>query len=226
MESNGTNIWMVPLQELAADAEALVPKLLAALVVLAFGGLCAWLCRALSLSLLKAFKLDVRLKDLWLFKEWTKGMKGRTPTEAVASFVFYLILFVSVLLTIHMLGVDGGRRILDSLLGVVPKVLSLLLILFLGTLLAMFFSVVAQLVLAGSGAQHPRFWGKVIAWGTFVATIMFSLEPLGMAGRILGVLVFILLGVLGLAAAIAFGLGCKDLAREFMIELLKEDKPD
>ena len=54
-----------------------------------------------------------------------------------------------------------------------------------------------------------------------------ALEPLGLAGQFLTMSVLILIGVAGLAAAIAFGLGCKDLAREFVIELLKEDKnPD
>jgi len=90
----------------------------------------------------------------------------------------------------------------------------------------MFLSVLAQMVLVGSGAQHPVFWGKVIAWCTFGVTVMFSLEPLGMVGRFLTVTVYIVLGVLGLAAAIAFGLGCKDLAREFIIELLKDKGPD
>jgi hypothetical protein len=144
----------------------------------------------------------------------------------MAAFIFYLILFMAILVAIRMLGVEGGQAILTSLLGVIPRVLSFMLILFLGSLLAMFFSVLAQLALVGSGTQHPGFWGKVIAWGTFGVTVMFSLEPLGLVGRFLTTTVFIVLGVAGLAAAIAFGLGCKDLAREFVIELLKSDKTD
>jgi hypothetical protein len=144
----------------------------------------------------------------------------------MASLLFYFVLFIAVLLAIRMLGVEGGQTILTSLFGVVPRVLSFMLILFLGILLAMFFSVLAQLALAGSGAQHPSFWGKVIAWCTFAITVMFSLEPLGLVGQFLTTTAFIVLGSLSLAAAIAVGLGCKDLAREFIIELLKENKQD
>jgi hypothetical protein len=195
-------------------------------VVLGVGLAVAWLCRSLAAALFKALKLDSSSQDLWIFRFWTRGFHGRKPTETIASFFFYLVLFATILIAIRMLGVEGGQTILTSLLGVVPRVLSFMLILFLGALLAMFFSVVAQLALVGSGVQHPAFWGKMIAWGTFGVTVMFSLEPLGLAGRFLTTTVFILMAVGGLAAAIAFGLGCKDLAREFVIELLKDNQEE
>jgi uncharacterized membrane protein YuzA (DUF378 family) len=223
MNSTSSNIWMAPLQQLADDFGSWAPNLLAALVVLIGGLAAAWVLRALASAIFKALKLDRRLQDLWLFRLWTKGLKGHTPAESLASFFFYLALFAAVLVAIHLLGVQGGQAILSSLLGVVPRVLSFMLILFLGALLAMFFSVLAQLALVGSGAQHPGFWGKIIAWSTFSVTVMFSLEPLGLVGSFLTTTAYILLGVVGLAAAIAFGLGCKDLAREFIIELLKDN---
>jgi len=67
-------------------------------------------------------------------------------------------------------------------------------------------------------------WGKLIAWGTFGVTIVFSLEPLGLAGRLVTDILLLGLGVAGAAAAIAFGLGCKDLARDVIIELLRNDQ--
>lgn len=224
MDTTVTNDWITPFQHLAEDFSGWAPNLLAALVVLGVGLVLAWLARSLVAGLFRLLKLERKLEQVWFFRLWSRGMHGRKPTESMASFVFYLVLFIAVLLAIRMLGVHGGQEILTSLLGVIPRVLSFMLILFLGALLAMFFSVLAQVALVGSGVQHPVFWGKVIAWCTFGVTVMFSLEPLGLVGRFLTTVVFIVLGVLGLAAAIAFGLGCKDLAREFVIELLKEDK--
>lgn len=225
MEMEQGNLWTAPLNQLAIDLGGWAPKLLAALVVLGAGLALAWLCRYLAANLFKALKLDPVLQDLWLFRIWTRNLHHQKPTESVAAFFFYLVLFAAVLLAIRMLGVEAGQTILNSLLGVIPRVLSFMLILFLGALLAMFFSVLAQLALAGSGAQHPSFWGKVIAWSTFGVTVMFSLEPLGLAGQFLTMSVLILLGIAGLAAALAFGMGCRDLAREFVIELLKDEKP-
>lgn len=56
--------------------------------------------------------------------------------------------------------------------------------------------------------------------------MIFALEPLGLVGRFLTIAVFMILGVIGIAVALAFGLGCKDLAREFIIELLKNNSSD
>jgi hypothetical protein len=226
METGTLVGWTAPLRQLAVDFESFAPKLLAALVVLAAGLTLAWLCRNLAWALMKALKLDRTQQDLWLFRLWARGLQGRNPAESLAAFAFYLVLFMATLLAIRMLGVEAGEKILTTLLGIIPRVLSFMLILFLGALLAMFLSVLAQLALGGAGAQHPRFWGKVIAWGTFGVTVMFSLEALGLVGRFLTSTVLILLGMGGLAAAIAFGLGCKDLAREFVIELLKDEDKD
>ncbi|HJT24482.1 MAG TPA: hypothetical protein VJ873_07880 [bacterium] len=225
METKETIDWIAPFHQLAADFGSWAPNLLAALVVLAGGLILSWLFRHLAAALFRTMQLEKKLQDLWFFRLWSRELHGK-PTEAMASFVFYFILFISVLLAIHMLGVEGGEKILSSLLGVVPRVLSFMLILFLGVLLAMFVSVLAQLALVGSGSHHPLFWSKIIAWGTFGMIVMFSLEPLGVVGRFLTTAVFIALGVVGLAVAIAFGLGCKDLAREFVIELVKENQKD
>ncbi len=159
------------------------------------GGLAFVARRYLALGLFKLLKVETKLQDLWFFRLWSQGLQGRKPTDSMAAFIFYIILFMAILVAIRMLGVEGGESILTSLLGVVPRVLSFMLILFLGTLLAMFFSVVAQLALVGSGVQHPGFWGKVIAWCTFGVTVIFSLEPLGLVGRFLTAAVFTVLGV-------------------------------
>lgn len=225
MDVTGNIDWIAPFHQLAADFGNWAPNLLAALVVLFIGLILAWLCRSLASALFRVLNLEKKLQGVWLFRLWSRELHGRKPTQVMASFVFFFIVFITVLLAIHMLGVEGGEKILSALLGVVPKVLSFILIFFLGVLLAMFVSVLAQIALAGSGSHHPVFWGKVIAWGTFGMIVLFSLEPLGVVGHFLITMVFIVLGVLGLAAAIAFGLGCKDLAREFVIEWLKEGGP-
>jgi hypothetical protein len=224
MGSHAENVWTAPLQKLANDVAGLAPKLLAAIVLLVVGLALAWAVRRLVSGVLKLLKLDNKLGDLWLFRVWSRGLRGTTPSAAMANFSFYVVLFATILLAIHTLGVEASQSVLAALLGVVPRVLSFMLILFLGALLAMFFSVLAQLALAGSGIQHPNLWGKLIAWGTFGVTIVFSLEPLGLAGRLVTDILLLGLGVAGAAAAIAFGLGCKDLARDVVIELLKNDQ--
>jgi hypothetical protein len=217
-------VWLAPLHAVWKDLAGFAPRLVAALVVIMAGLFLAWLGQALSYTLCRWLRLDAKLGNVWLFRLWSRGLRGQQPSGSISHFIYYVLLFLGVLLAVRLLGAGVADAVLTSLLGLVPRVFSVMLILFLGALMAMFFSVIAQLILASSNLQHPNFWGKVIAWGTFGVAIMFSLEQLGLVGKFLTQTGLILLGMAGLAAAIAFGLGCKDLAREFLIELLKNDK--
>ncbi len=223
MNPNDGNIWLAPFAQLWGDISQYLPHLVAALVVLLGGFAVAWLLRQLAARVFNWFKMDEKLSGLWLSKLWTRGL-GHQPSVAASNFCFYSVLCLSMILAVRLLGEAFGQTILAALLEMIPRVLSVILILLLGTLLAMFLSVLSQMALAGYEVQHPHFWGKVIAWGTFIVAAMFSLEQLGLAGRVLTVVVLILLGGISLAAALAFGLGCKDLAKEFLIELLRGEE--
>src|SRR5258708_32149511 len=110
------NFWIAPLQQLADDFESWAPHLLAALLVVVVALLAAWLCRYLASALFKVLNLEKKLQDLWFFRLWSRGLRGRKPTDSMAAFIFYLILFIAILVAIRMLGVDGGQAILTSLL--------------------------------------------------------------------------------------------------------------
>jgi hypothetical protein len=212
------------LQAVGADMLHFAPRLIAAILILAAGLFLSWLTKLLAANVCRWLKLDAKLSDVWLFRLWAQSLHGHTPSESIAGFAYFLVMFITVLLAVKILGVGASEKILSSLLVLIPRVFSFMLILLLGFLMAMFFSVIAQLVLASSGIQHPNFWGKIIAWGTMGMAVIFSLEQLGLVGKFLTLVVLIMLGTLGVASALAFGLGCKDLAREFLIELLKDDK--
>lgn len=213
--------WLKPWITFLNDVSAYAPQIVAALLVLVAGLVCAWLIRNLAHLLFRWLKIDQKTGEVWLFRLWSKSTHGHPLSESFANFFFYAVLYIAILIAARFLGV--GENILHTLLEMVPRVLGFILILLLGALMAMFLSVLTQLFLATTRLQHPHFWGKVIAWGVFGVALVYSLEQLGLAGQFLTLAVFILLGIVGLAGALAFGLGCKDLAREFLIELLKEE---
>lgn len=226
MPSIPLQVWLEPLNSVVADIFNYLPRVALALAVLLVGLALAWLVRSFTNTLFKWFKLDQKLTGIWLFHLWSKSMPRHVLSETAANFAFYLILFFFILVSVRMLGVKISETILATMLEMIPRIFGFVLILLVGFLLAMFFSILVQIVLASSNLPHPKFWGKVIAWGTLGLTVMFSLEPLGAAGAFLTHLILIVFITIGVAVAIAFGLGCKDLAREFFIEMLKGDEKD
>jgi hypothetical protein len=224
MDLMQSDTWSAPFISLWQDLAPLLPRVSAALALLLLGWGLGLGLRAMARFLLRALGLDRHLGELWLFQVWSRGHGGQSPSQALGNMAFYGIIFVSAVLAIRALGAGMGVEAFAALMNVVPRVLSVVLILLLGGLLAAFVSAVLQLALAGSKLPHAVFWGKVAAWATFSASIMFALEPLGLAGQLVSEAMLIVLASLGLAAGLAFGLGCKDLAKEFLLEMLHSGK--
>lgn len=217
------DMWLSPIQTLWNDIQYFAPKLITSILFLVAGFLLAWLVQLIVLAFCKAVKIDGKVSHLWFFRIWSQSLQGQKPSRFISKFFYYIVLFISILLSVRVIGGETSAVIIGSLLSLVPRVFSFMLILFLGFLLAMFLSIIAQIILTGSNIPHPKFWGKAVALGTFGVAIVFSIEQLGLAGTLVSVILFSVLGSVGLAFAIAAGLGCKDLVREFIIELLKKD---
>lgn len=226
MDLMNPEVWAAPFTGLWQDLAPWLPRVLAALALLLLGLGVAVGLRSLVRALLRALGLDRKLSNLWIFQLWSRNHQGQTPSQSFGNLAFYSAVFVAALLAMRTLGAGTGQEAFASLLSVVPRVMSVVLILLLGGLLAGFVAALVQLALAGSHQPHAIFWGKVAAWTTFGTAVMFSLEPLGLAGQILTQAILIALAALGLAAGLAFGLGCKDLAKEFLVELFNEGKGD
>ena len=106
-----------------------------------------------------------------------------------------------------------------------------LLIMFFGLLVASFFSRAALLAAVNANLPSPRFRALVVLIIVFVMSMMF--EELGLADETMRLLAFgIVFGAIMLGLAIAFGLGGKDMAHEFLEnrfvrgrKMDKEDEP-
>jgi len=218
--------WLEPLRSVLDDLGDFAPRLVTALLVFVFGLLVTRLAETLARGLCRLLKLDSKLDSVWIFRPWIKGTLSMTPSTTIGTFTFYILLIIVILLTLRVLNPEMNKMILTSMGQILPRMFGFMLIIFLGSLIAMFVSVFAQLVLDRSGVQHPQLWGKVVAWSTFGGAILLSMEQLGIVGKLLTFVVLILFSAIALAGAIAFGLGCKDMARQFLIELLKGDKKD
>ena len=226
MEWTSLSAWLTPLMSVVEDLGEFLPRLFAAFVIFLVGLLAARVSEKLTQGFCRLLKLDRKLERIWLFRPVLQDKVPTAPGRTIAKIVFYTVLIFVILLTLRVLNPDLGGVILTTLGDLLPRTLSFMLIILLGAFIAMFASVISQLVLERSGVQHPQFWGKIVAWGTFCGAVLFSLEQLGIVGKLLSLVVMVLVASLGLGAAIAFGLGCKDMARHFLIELIRGKQKD
>ena len=71
-------------------------------------------------------------------------------------------------------------------------------------------------------SQASRF--KIAEAVVIIFAVVMSLEQLGIAAKIIELTISIVLASLGLSLALAFGLGCRDLAAKYISELIESIK--
>src|SRR2546426_1079064 len=95
------------------------------------------------------------------------------------------------------------------------------LVLAMGVAIAMFLGGVARRVFAGVGLKGSRVRGQAVTIVLTCFAVLLSLEQLGLAAQFIIALGLTGVAAVGLGAALAFGLGCRDLARDFVVEYLR-----
>ena len=217
-------ITWAPLQELLdrlaifADTflHALPVVLLAALVAAA-GALLAALVARLLRGVLRRAGFSTGARSLL-----GHGALGEhDPAHVAASMVQWVLVAVTTLLALDVLGFRLGEELAARLRDALPRVVAAALLLVLGSLAAMLLGAGTQRFFAGAGLPGARLRGQVVtAVFTFFA-MMVALEQLGFAAHFVTAVGLVLTGAVGLTIALAVGLGCRDLARDFVIEYLK-----
>jgi hypothetical protein len=218
--------WTEPWMALGRDLQTTLPRALSAFALLALGGLVALATRRASTRVLRRAGVDSSLSGLFIFRVWSRRHPGQSPSQGLGQALGIGVFLGAALGAAHLAGGAFSQELMSGLLRALPRLFSVLVILLMAVLLASGAGLLTQLVLAGSGSRYAAIWSRAAAWSLFSACALFALEPLGLAGQLLGQAVLILLAGAALAVGLAFGLGCKDLARETLLELLKPEEPE
>ncbi len=140
----------------------------------------------------------------------TPRAPGRQPSELVGVVVMVGILLFSLVAATDVLGLPALTRVVTGLLSLSGQVMAGLVVFAIGLYLAN----LAAGLLRSSGSQQ----GALLAQISRVSILAFSgamaLQQIGVAPGIVNLAFGLLLGAIAVAAALAFGLGGRDVAAE------------
>ncbi len=224
MSESLIKIWE-SLRGAAAEVLEFLPFLILALIFVVLGWLVAGLVRKLVvrvLSYLFSHKPGEQVE-----RALGVDLQQRTKNvELLGSLFFWSIIFMTLILCLNVLGLEVGASIAARLLEIIPGILVASLILILGMVFAVLVEQVVSVILKKAKAMHYLAWSKVLKWITLAFVILLALEQIGIAAKVFISLIQILIAAAALSLALAFGMGCKDIAREIVIEFFKkEEKP-
>ena len=212
---------MDPVNAIVLKMAQFVPNLLGALVILFAGWLIAKVLQNSAVRLLQVFRFDQASEKAGIADLLRKGDIHLTPKQLIGNLIYWLVMLVVFVTAVNALGLTTTSELLNQILLYVPNVIAAVFVMVLGMLLASFLTTVITTAMKGAGVEHAALVGAGVRTAVITFSILVALEQLGIATQILQLVVTVVIGSIGLGLALAFGLGCKDLAANLMDEWLK-----
>jgi hypothetical protein len=217
------------LQDLARGFAHYLPRLIVMLIIAFLGWVVAYLLKVVVRSILRLTKLSEFSKNAGATQLLDQAALPST-TELVSRFVFWVAWVGFILLGVSGLGIVGLQEYISRFFLFLPRLLAALVILFFGLLAASFFSRAALLAAVNANFRSSRLLSILIRIIISIFALAMAFEVLGVAEQTMLIAFGTAFGAVMLGLAIAFGIGGKDLAREFLEKKLatgkREEKED
>ena len=216
-------------QQMARTVLHYLPRLVVMLVLAFVGWVIAYLLKVLTRSILRLTSFS-RLSENTGATRLLNRAALPSSTELVSRLVFWVAWVGFILLGISVLGIAGLQEYISRFFLFLPRLFVALVILFFGFLAASFFSRAALLAAVNANFRSSRLLSVSIRVIISIFALSMVLEVLGVAEETMLIAFGTAFGAIMLSLALAFGIGGKDLAREFLEKKLttgkKEEKED
>jgi len=202
------------LESMWAYIVAYLPQLLGAILILIVGWIVAKLLEQGTEAILEKTRFDMAVDRGGVRAALARTGTKLDPSSLVARLVFWIVFLVAILMASNALGLTAVANMFERLVAYIPNVIVAVLIIVLGMVIGEF---VKDLILASVGTMSgviPVAQVAKVAIMT-LATFM-ALDQLGIARNIVTTAFTLILGAAALAAGLAFGLGNRELAGEYM----------
>ncbi|MFA6548634.1 MAG: hypothetical protein WCT39_01705 [Candidatus Margulisiibacteriota bacterium] len=198
----------------------LVTNLLMALLLILVGCLVAKGLGMLTTLVFTTLQLDKGAEKLGLRKLLEKGEVKRSVSELLGDMVYWLTVFVVIAGIAGIFGL-AVEPMLSRVFTYMGAVLLAAILLGLGLFLATLISGIVRLVTVNLGLQGAKTASRLMYYIVIIFTFITVLAELGINPEVFVPQIGVIIGAFGLAAAIAFGLGCKDMAADFLSNLFR-----
>ncbi len=191
-----------------------LPNLLAFIIILVVGYIVARVVKTLVSKGLQKLGVDQRLHESDASKYVDAVSPGASPSNAIATVVFWLIFLFFFVAAIGALKIPAVTTFMNQVLAYLPNVIVAILIFVVAALIA------GAIAAAISRVMGDTPTGKVVATVlpalVMVIALFMILEQLQIAPEIVRIAFAATMGALALGLALAFGLGGRPIAQKML----------
>ena len=199
-----------PLQDALSTLLSYIPQLIGAIVILIVGYIVAKALQAIVGRVLEGIGFDRWMERGGIKQFFDRADTQHTPHSILSRLVFWFVFIIAITMAADALGIPQVSAVLAQLIAYIPNIIAAILILILAALLANFLSSIVR------GATGSGILASVARYAIIVYAVFAALTQLGVAVELTAPTFLIVLGAVALAAAIAFGIGGREVAREIL----------
>jgi small-conductance mechanosensitive channel len=199
-----------PLQNALSTFLSFLPQLVGAIVILIIGYIVAKVLQAIVGRVLQGVGFDGWMEKGGIKQFFDRAQTNYTPATVIGRLVFWFVFIIALTMAADALGISQVSEVLGQLIAFIPSIIAAILILILAALLANFVSGIVR------GATGSNLLASVSRYAIIVYAVFAAITELGIAVELTAPTFLILLGAVALAAAIAFGIGGREVAGEII----------
>ena len=213
-----------PVKAMLIKIWSYIPTILGAIAILIIGWVVAKFVEAIVVRALKAVRLDVVSDKAGIANMLAQGEIKWTLSELKGVMVYWIVMLSVLAAALNALSLTVASDLLSKLVAYIPNIIIAIFVLVLGSFLASFMAGVVRTAASNAGVGNAKLLAKITQTILLVFAVIVAIEQLNIATAFIAFAVNIILASVGLAAALAFGLGCKDIAAKAMSDMLNKVK--
>jgi len=217
-------VLLEPAKIIVAQIGQFLINVLLVIVILIIGWMISNLVKQLITKVLRTLKVDSLSDRIELDALLAKGGIKYSLSELLGIIGYWLSILVTVVVAINAIGLTIAAELLNKFVLYVPNVIAAIFVLILGMFIAVLLRNIIQTAATNAGLTQVNIFTKIVEVLVIVFAVAIALEQLNIGAKVIQLLIGIVLGSIGLAVALAFGLGCKDIAAKHTAELIERLK--
>ena len=220
--SNWVSVLLEPVKTVLSQIGQFLLNVVAVLIILLVGWINSKIVRTLVTKVLRradSFSERIGLDDLL-----AKGGISYSFSELLGAISYWVGLLITFMVAVNAIGLTIVATLLNSIVLYIPNVVVAIFVLVIGMFIATLLRNLVQTAANNAGLAQTKVLAKAVEVIVMVFAIIIALEQLGIGAKIIELTVSILLTSLGLGVALAFGLGCKEIAGRFVGDLIDKLK--
>ncbi len=215
---------METLRKLKDGAQDFLPSFLGAILVFIVGYIISKMLASIIRKLLVNMKIDDAAEKLNEIDIVNQANIKIVPSKIFSKIIYYIGILVTLIASTDVLGMPEVSQMVSNIMGYIPKLISALILLAVGIIVADFIKGLVLSTLSGLGIPSAKLIASFVFYFIFLTILISAIAQAGINTALINNNLTMILGGGVLAFALGYGFAAKDMMANFLASFYTKEK--